>query len=89
MIIANPNTGDLSFAGAGGGGPTAAQATGAVARATIEEERDLASVLAARRGQGGWVDAIACPSGLRSSPATCRAVIDPAGAGLALVATVK
>lgn len=89
MIIANPNTGDLSFAGAGGGAPTAAQATGAVARGSIEEERDLASVLAARRGQGGWVNAIACPSGLRSSPSSCRAVIDPAGAGLALVATVK
>jgi len=44
-------------------------------------------VLGQRRGQGGWVNAIVCPSGLRSDPATCRSAIDPAGAGLALVAS--
>jgi gamma-glutamyltranspeptidase/glutathione hydrolase len=43
-------------------------------------------VLASRGGQGGWVNAIACPSGLRGSGASCRAAMDPAGAGLALVA---
>ena len=37
VIIANPNNGEFTFAGAGGGAPTAAQATGAVARATVEE----------------------------------------------------
>ena len=87
VIIANPTNGEFAFAGAGGGGAMAAQATGAVARATIEDERDLASTLAARRGQGGWVDAIACPSGVRS--ASCRAGIDSAGSGLALIATVR
>lgn len=89
VIIANPNNGEFAFAGAGGGAPTAAQATGIVARGAIEDEQNLASVLAARRGQGGWVNAIACPSGLRGSSATCRAAFDPAGGGLALIATVK
>ena len=86
MIIAYPSSGEFTFAGAGGGAATAAQATGAVARATIEAGQNVASVLAARRGQGGYVNAIACPSGLRSSPATCQSAIDPAGAGLALIA---
>jgi gamma-glutamyltranspeptidase/glutathione hydrolase len=86
MIIAYPSSGEFTFAGAGGGAATAAQATGAVARATIEAGQNVASVLAARRGQGGYVNAIVCPSGLRSSAATCQSAIDPAGAGLALIA---
>ncbi len=86
LIIANPSNGEFTFAGAGGGAPTAAQATGAVARATVEERQKVAAVLAARRGQGGWVNAIACPSGLRSSANTCQTGLDPAGAGLALLA---
>jgi len=86
VIIANPSNGEFMFAGAGGGAPTAAQATGAVARATIEERQKVVAVLAARRGQGGWVNAIACPSGLRSSASTCQSGLDPAGAGLALLA---
>jgi gamma-glutamyltranspeptidase/glutathione hydrolase len=86
MIIASANNGEFTFAGAGGGAPTAAQATGAVARATVEEEKSLVAVLNARGGQGGTVNAIVCPSGLRSSAATCRSAIDPAGTGLALLA---
>jgi gamma-glutamyltranspeptidase/glutathione hydrolase len=89
MIIASANNGEFTFAGAGGGAPTAAQATGAVARATVEEEKSLVAVLNARGGQGGTVNAIVCPSGLRSSAATCRSAIDPAGAGLALLAIVR
>jgi len=89
MIIASANNGEFTFAGAGGGAPTAAQATGAVARATVEEEKSLVAVLNARGGQGGTVNAIVCPSGLRSSAATCRSAIDPAGAGLALLAVVR
>lgn len=89
VIIANPNNGEFTFAGAGGGAPTAAQATGWVARATVENEQPLASVLAARRGAGGWVNAIVCPSGLRSSGNTCRGALDPAGAGLALVTSSR
>ena len=86
VIIAYPSNGEFVFAGAGGGAPTAAQATGIVARATIEAGQNLAAVLTQRRGQGGFVNAIACPSGLRGSAATCQGAIDPAGAGLALSA---
>ena len=39
VIIASANNGEFTFAGAGGGAPTAAQATGAVARATVEEDK--------------------------------------------------
>lgn len=86
VIIANPGNGEFSFVGAGGGAATAAQATGYVAYSTIERDQPLVSVLTSRSGQGGWVNAIACPSGLRGSGASCRAAMDPAGAGLALVA---
>ncbi len=86
VIIANPGNGEFAFVGAGGGAATAAQATGYVAYATIDRDQPLASVLASRRGQGGWVNAIACPSGLRGSGSSCRSAIDPAGAGLALIA---
>jgi len=86
LIIAYPGNGEFVFAGAGGGAPTAAQATGAVARAVIESGQSVAAALAQRRGQGGYVNAIACRDGLRSSPTTCQSAIDPAGAGLALIA---
>ena len=86
MIIANPGNGEFTFAGAGGGGPTAAQAVGYVAREVIESDRNLATVLANRRAQGGFVNAIACPSGLRGKPEACRTGADPAGAGLSTIA---
>jgi gamma-glutamyltranspeptidase/glutathione hydrolase len=86
LVIANASNGEFTFAGAGGGAPTAPLAVGAVARATVEQEQQLGAVLAARGGQAGYVDVIACPSGLRSGSDTCRAAIDPAGAGLALSA---
>ena len=86
VIIANPGNGEFAFVGAGGGAATAAQATGYVAYGTIDRDQPLTSVLASRRGQGGWVNAIACPSGLRGSGSSCRSAIDPAGAGLALIA---
>jgi gamma-glutamyltranspeptidase / glutathione hydrolase len=86
VVIANPGNGEFSFAGVGSGAATAAQATGWVAHATIDEDKDLSAVLAALRGRGGFVNAIACPSGLRGSPNSCRAVADPAGAGLSSVA---
>ena len=89
VIIANPGNGEFTFVGAGGGAATAAQATGYVAYATIDRDQPLASVLASRRGQGGWVNAIVCPSGLRGSGSSCRSAIDPAGAGLALIATSR
>jgi gamma-glutamyltranspeptidase/glutathione hydrolase len=87
VIIANPSNGEFTFVGAGGGAATAAQATGWVARATVENDQPLASVLASRRGQGGWVNAAVCPSGLRSGGPSCRSALDPAGAGLALITT--
>jgi gamma-glutamyltranspeptidase/glutathione hydrolase len=86
VIIANPSNGELIFAGAGGGSPTAAQATGSVARATGEGGQKLAAVLQARQGQGGTVNVIVCPSGLRGDAASCAGASDPAGAGLALPA---
>ena len=86
MLIANPGNGEFTFAGAGGGGPTAAQAVGYVARDVIENGRNLATVLANRRAQGGFVNAIACPSGLRGGPEACRTGADPAGAGLSTIA---
>lgn len=89
VIVANPSNGEFSFVGAGGGAATAAQATGYVAYATIERDQPLANVLTSRGGQGGWVNAIACPSGLRGSGASCRSAIDPAGGGLAIVATSR
>jgi gamma-glutamyltranspeptidase / glutathione hydrolase len=89
VIIANPGNGEFTFVGAGGGAATAAQATGYVAYATVEQDQPLANVLASRRGQGGWVNAIVCPSGLRGSGASCRSAIDPASAGLALIATSR
>src|SRR5258708_11516615 len=69
MIIASANNGEFTFAGAGGGAPTAAQATGAVARATVEEEKSLVAVLHARGGHGGTGHAIVRPSGLRRTAA--------------------
>lgn len=86
MLIANPGNGEFTFAGAGGGGPTAAQAVGYVARDVIENDRNLATVLANRRAQGGFVNAIVCPSGLRGRPEACRTGADPAGAGLSTIA---
>ena len=89
LVIGNPGNGEVMFAGAGGGSPNAAYATGAVARATIQDKKLVAAVLAARGGQGGYVNAIACPDGIRSGGATCQSGIDPAGAGLALLANPR
>lgn len=86
LIIANPSNGEFTFAGAGGGAATAAQAVGWVAREAIDNGKNLAAVLTARNGQGGLVNAIACPSGLRGSAGTCRTAADPAGAGLSAIA---
>jgi gamma-glutamyltranspeptidase/glutathione hydrolase len=87
VVIGNPNNGEVKFAGAGGGSALASYATGAIARAAIKDKVLLGRALAARRGHGGYVDAIACPEGIRSGGSTCEAAIDPAGAGLAQVAT--
>lgn len=89
LIIANPGNGEFTFAGAGGGAATAAQAVGWVANQVIDNDKNLAVVLGNSRGQGGFVNAIACPSGLRASPERCRAAVDPAGAGLATVAVER
>lgn len=86
LIIANPGNGEFTFAGAGGGAASAAQALGWVAREVIDNGKNLATVLTNRQAQGGFVNAIACPSGLRGSPETCRTAADPAGAGLSTLA---
>lgn len=84
MVIGNPNNGEVKFAGAGGGSPNASAATGAMARLTMEDRLLVEAALAARRAQGGWVDAIACPDGIRAGGSACSTGSDPAGAGLAL-----
>lgn len=86
VVIANPFNGEFRFAGAGGGSTSAAWATGAVARAAIERGQTVAGVLNARHGQGGYVNAMACPDGIRSYGGTCNVGADPAGLGLATLA---
>jgi gamma-glutamyltranspeptidase/glutathione hydrolase len=87
LVIGNPGNGEVRFAGAGGGGPGAAFATGAIARATVERKVPMQTALDANGGRGGYVNAIVCPDGIRGSASTCQSGIDKAGAGLALLAT--
>lgn len=86
VVIGNPNNGDVKFAGAGGGLPTASYATGAIARATVDDEIPVQSALTRNAGRGGYVNAIACPDGIRSGGATCQTGTDPSGFGTGLVA---
>lgn len=88
LVIGNPNNGEFRFAGAGGGAPTAAYATGWVAR-TVMRGSTVGAALQSHGGQGGYVNAIACPGGIRASGRTCMSGIDPSGSGLALVVTVR
>jgi gamma-glutamyltranspeptidase/glutathione hydrolase len=85
VVIGNPNNGEFRFAGAGGGGPGAAYATGAVARQAVDRGQMVGNILTARGGQGGYVNAIACPDGIRSYGGSCNTGIDRAGSGLALI----
>lgn len=87
VVIGNPNNGEVKFAGAGGGSPTASYTTGAIARATIRQRLPVQEALTRNAGHGGYVNAIACPDGIRSGSATCQAGTDPAGFGAALPAT--
>jgi gamma-glutamyltranspeptidase/glutathione hydrolase len=89
VVIGNPGNAEVLFAGAGGGSPSAAYATGAIARATVENKQYVAAALKARGGQGGYVNAIACPDGIRSGGSSCNSGTDPAGSGLALNATPR
>lgn len=89
VVIGNPNNGEVRFAGAGGGLATASYATGAVARAAVDEKLSVQAALAQNAGRGGYVNAIACPYGIRSGGATCQTGADPAGMGAALVATAR
>jgi gamma-glutamyltranspeptidase/glutathione hydrolase len=86
LVIGNPGNGEVRFAGAGGGGPGAAFATGVIARATVERRQPVQTALDAHGGRGGYVNAIACPDGIRGGAASCQSGIDKAGAGLALLA---
>ena len=89
-MIGNPGNGEVLFAGAGGGSPSAAYATGLDrARHGPRTSSTSAAALKAHGGQGGYVNAIACPDGIRSGGASCNSGIDPAGAGLALNATPR
>jgi gamma-glutamyltranspeptidase/glutathione hydrolase len=84
LVIGNPGNGEVRFAGAGGGSPAAAYATGVIARGAVEGRQYVATALKAHGGQGGWVNAIACPDGVRSGGSSCNSGVDPAGGGLAL-----
>jgi gamma-glutamyltranspeptidase/glutathione hydrolase len=86
LVIGNPGNGEVLFAGAGGGSPAAAYATGFIARGTVESKQYVAAALKAHGGRGGYVNAIACPVGIRSGGASCNSGADAAGAGLALLA---
>ncbi len=86
LVIGNPGNGEVRFAGAGGGGPGAAFLTGAIARAAIERKIAVQAALDSNAGRGGWVDAIACPDGIRGGAGSCQSGIDKAGAGLSLLA---
>jgi gamma-glutamyltranspeptidase/glutathione hydrolase len=88
-VIGNPGNGEVLFAGAGGGSPAVAYATGVIAAAPSSTSSTSPRPLKARGGQGGYVDAIACPDGIRSGGATCNSGADPAGTGLALLATTR
>lgn len=87
LVIGNPGNGEVLFAGAGGGSPSAAYATGFIARGTVQDKQYVAAALKAHAGRGGYVNAIACPDGIRSGGVSCNSGIDPAGGGLALNAT--
>jgi gamma-glutamyltranspeptidase/glutathione hydrolase len=89
VVIGNPNNGEVKFAGAGSGSSTASYATGAIARATIDEKLPVRSALARNAGRGGYVNAIACPYGIRSGGATCQTGTDSTAFGAALVATER
>jgi gamma-glutamyltranspeptidase/glutathione hydrolase len=86
LVIGNPGNGEFRFAGAGGGSPDAAFATGAIARAAVRDGQSVGAAMNARNGRGGYVNAIACPDGIRGGAYKCQTAIDPAGSGLALVA---
>ena len=51
--------------------------------------RNILAALKAHGGQGGYVNAIACPDGIRGGGASCNSGTDPAGSGLALNATPR
>jgi len=87
LVIGNPNNGEAKFAGAGGGSASASHAVGLVARATVYNGQTVGNALAARAGQGGYVDAIACPKGIKGGGDSCSAATDPASGGLALKAS--
>jgi gamma-glutamyltranspeptidase/glutathione hydrolase len=89
LVIGNPGNGEAKFAGAGGGSPAAAYATGVIARGTADRRQFVAAALQAHGGRGGYVNAIACPDGIRSGASSCNSGTDPAGAGLALNAQVR
>ena len=70
VVIGNPNNGEFRFAGAGGGGPGAAYATGAVARQAVER---------GSRSAGSWPRgtaraAMSMPSPVRTASAPMAAV---------------
>ena len=89
MLISSTNNGEFLFAGGAGGSTTTAAAVGAVARTTIQSRTAVMPALTGRGGQGGYVNAFACPRGLRGGVDTCTGGSDPSGLGLALPALTR
>jgi gamma-glutamyltranspeptidase/glutathione hydrolase len=89
MLIGSTNNGEFLFVGGAGGSSTTAAAVGAVARATIQGKAAVMPALTARGGRGGYVNAMACPRGLRGGVDSCTGGSDPAGLGLALPAMTR
>jgi gamma-glutamyltranspeptidase/glutathione hydrolase len=89
MLIGSSNNGEFLFAGGAGGSDATAPAVGAVARATIQGKAAVVPALGARGGRGGYVNALACPRGLRGGVDSCSGGSDPAGLGLALPALTR
>ena len=54
LVIGNPGNGEVLFAGAGGGSPFAAYATGLIARGTVRDRQYVAAALKAHAGRGGY-----------------------------------
>lgn len=89
MVIGNPGNGEVLFAGSGGGSPAVPYGVGLIARGTVEKKQYVGAALKAHGGQGGYLDVIACPDGIKSGGANCNSAADPAGTGLALLATKR
>jgi hypothetical protein len=72
------------MATAGAGGPKGALAAAAVALGVMDKDQTLDQAMTARGViDGGRVQALWCPKGIRTTPQSCQFATDPKGHGLA------